>query len=882
MANRVMLTAAMIGCLLMTSCLETKVKMDKATPKLLVNGKLASPLVLYATMRSAPSEFTVSGDWKEYKLTFTSPGTDKGGVAIHVRSGLDKGDLWVDDVKFVCAPDGKNMLREGDFQEGQDAFEKEWRTYIKKDAGVEATVNVENGALHFDVKKPGNNIFHVHIYQTGHTVEQGKTYTISARMKASAPRKVDFLAVHQGEPWTQYAVQPPKAWHEIELAAGAGIHIHSFGVRMPWPKPGAAPNFSGVDRTMEKFVKHDPKGMLIPRIGMEAPAWWKQKNPDECMLYDTGERGYSSVASEKWRRDAAANLRRLVEYLEENYGDHVLGYHPTGQNTGEWFYKDSWKRKLCGFSPAMKKGFRKWLRRKYAGDIAALNRVWGARLKGFDAVDVPTKNERLEALAGSFRDPVKQRKVIDFTEYMQVAMVEPLEMFARAIKEASNRRKCVVFFYGYLFEFGPLWAGAPYSGHYGLRRMLNCPDVDILCSPISYGDRGLGGIGAFMSPVDSVQIHGKLWLNEDDTRTHLSPANTHKSDPAWHGRVGKPEQTWWVHQRNFAHIFVRRAATWWMDLPGLGWLDSKNLWDDIAKLRHIYDEGLDRGTQYKTEVAVIIDEKSAFYLKPSPSITRELISRIRMDLYRMGVPFGMYLLDDLVAGDVPDAKLYIFLNAFHMAKDRREAVRRIVQHDGKTALWFYAPGIISENGLDLKNMEALTGIRFMRLPTSLVPDATIAASGDGIGKNLKAGEVFGPQDKNQIETVFAAIEPQKNMAVIARYHAAKNAAALVVKRHGDWTSVFCGPTRLPAKIFRAIARDAGAHVWADSDDVLATNGRFLSIQASEAGKKTIFLPGRCTVIDAITTEPIAKDVTRFDLDLQKGETKMFFIEGGRN
>ena len=858
---------ALLACLQMVSCLETEVDVEKGTPKLLVNGKLTPPLVFYGTRRSMPSGFTVSGDWKEYELTFVSPETDKGGVAIHVRSGVDKGDLWVDDVKLVRQADGRNLIREGDFEKGQKAFEEQWQTFIKVQEGIQARVGVEKGVLRFQVKRPGSNMYHVHIYQPGLTLEKGQRYTISARMKASSPRKADFLAVHQGSPWTQYAVRPAKAWHEIELAAQAGVHIHSTGLRMPWPKPGEEASFAGVDKMMDEFLRHDPKGLLIPRIGMEPPAWWKSRNPDECMLYDTGERGWSCVASEPWRRAAAANLRRLIQYMEKHYGDHVLGYHPAGQNSAEWFYKDSWKRKLCGFSPAMKKGFRKWLRGRYS-TIAALNKAWQTKLKDFDAVDVPTKEERLASLRGSFRDPVKQRKALDFTEYMQVAMAEPVELLARVIKEETQRKKCAVFFYGYLFEFGPLWDGAPASGHYALRRILDCPDIDILCSPISYGDRGLGGIGAFMVPVDSIQLHGKLWLNEDDTRTHLS------SPDAGYGRVGEPQHTRWVHQRNFAQIFSRRAAIWWMDLPGLGWLDSKAVWDDLAKLRRIYDVNLAAGRRYGSDVAVIIDEKSAFYLNPSPEVTGELISLIRRDFYRMGMPVGIYLLDDLAAGLVPKAKLYIFLNAFHMSQDRRQAVHRIVRRPGKTSLWFYAPGYVSDNGLGVKNMEKLTGIAFRQLPSSIVPNVALAKP----VADMKAGEVFGPRGKHKVQSVFAAAEPQRDMTVLGRYPGAKNAPALVVKHGKGWTSVFCGSTRLPPGILRHIARDAGAHVWVDSDDVVIGNGRFLAVQASSAGKKTVFLPGKRGVSDAITMQPFAEDVDRFSIDMQLGETRMFFIE----
>ena len=48
------------------------------------------------------------------------------------------------------------------------------------------------------------------------------------------------------------------------------------------------------------------------------------------------------VASPAYRRDAAERLAALVAHLEAKFGDRVAGYHPVGQNTGEWFYQDTW------------------------------------------------------------------------------------------------------------------------------------------------------------------------------------------------------------------------------------------------------------------------------------------------------------------------------------------------------------------------------------------------------------------------------------------------------------------------------------------------------------------------------------------------------------
>ncbi|NQT20218.1 MAG: hypothetical protein HQ592_10980 [Planctomycetes bacterium] len=43
------------------------------------------------------------------------------------------------------------------------------------------------------------------------------------------------------------------------------------------------------------------------------------------------------VASPEYPRDAAERLAALVSHLEEKFGGSMAGYHPCGQNAGEWF-----------------------------------------------------------------------------------------------------------------------------------------------------------------------------------------------------------------------------------------------------------------------------------------------------------------------------------------------------------------------------------------------------------------------------------------------------------------------------------------------------------------------------------------------------------------
>ena len=245
------------------------------------------------------------------------------------------------------------------------------------------------------------------------------------------------------------------------------------------------------------------------------------------------------------------HLRALVRHCEKEFGDHILGYHPCGQHTGEWFYERSWEERLSDFSPAMNMGFRKWLQMRY-GTVAALREAWNNPEVTFDTASVPSAEQQRHATLGFFRDPVAERFVSDYFLYKQIAMEEPLEMMARVIKEETKRTKLTCFFYGYIFDMHGIPMGPQTSGHLAMSRMLQCPDVDILCSPISYLDRELGGAGCFMSAVDSV----RPW----ETLLTKTIRGTHRPRKIGLGRVIHPRAP--VHQQPSQICFAPTCTVW--------------------------------------------------------------------------------------------------------------------------------------------------------------------------------------------------------------------------------------------------------------------------------------------------------------------------------
>ena len=76
------------------------------------------------------------------------------------------------------------------------------------------------------------------------------------------------------------------------------------------------------------------------------------------------------VASPEYRRDAAERLAALVDHLEEKFGPHVAGYHPCGQNTGEWFYQETWGHGAQRLRPGRPAAWREWLKRALCDDAA--------------------------------------------------------------------------------------------------------------------------------------------------------------------------------------------------------------------------------------------------------------------------------------------------------------------------------------------------------------------------------------------------------------------------------------------------------------------------------------------------------------------------------
>ena len=393
----------------------------------------------------------------------------------------------------------------------------------------------------------------------------------------------------------------------------------------------------------------------------------------------------------------------------------MAGYHPTGQNTAEWFYMDSWGDLYHGNAAVPTAAFRDWLSKKYSTD-EALQKAWGRTDIRLATVETPAPQRRRDAgNNGILLDPKTDQDIIDHNFSLQDFMVDGMLDMAKVVREKTRGKKLSVLFYGYLFEFHALNRGPAASGHYALRRVLDSPDVDILCSPISYFDRQLGGSAPAMTAAESVMLAGKLWLYEDDTSTHISAGNAP-------GSIERAKNSWESNQmllRNVGEEACRNFAGWWMDLGSAGWFDDPTMWAEMNKLEAIDLPLLKNPIPFRPEIAAVIDEASAMYVAHNGNkVGRPLIYEGRAPLARCGAPFGQYLLDDVLAGKVEHAKVFVLLNTWTLTPEQRKTL--LDKTSGKTRIWCFPEGTESAMG-DIPEDDIVC--RLPRLTPKLVRDA---------------------------------------------------------------------------------------------------------------------------------------------------------------
>lgn len=649
---------------------------------------------------------------------------------------------------------------------------------------------------------------------------------------------------------------------EVQRAAKAGVHLHSTLIELPCPLLPEDSVYEMVDHRLQTLLEADPQGYVMPRIVFVPARGWRSQYPNDVIQYADGSTGDPSIASMRFWQEAENALAALIDHIRRTaYGDRVFGYH---LERGEWFHPAD-----RGYDRSFvnREAFREWLRAKYKKSVVALRAAWFDGNVQFHTAEIPMLPTIVRPEMAFF-EARKERRYIDFLEFTSDITAERLISLAKAVKEATENRALVSVCYGYTLEFCHT-----YSGHLALDRLLASPAIDLIAGPPSYRDRQAGGAGSYPAPVDSMALHGKLWLSEDDTKTFLAPDSGEPDD--YNPRVDTRTATEQVHLRAMGNAMAHQCALAFMDLWGEGWLDSEEIWSRIGAFTARYRDFMKLRRATSPEVIALIDERSLLHVQKGEGFLRRLLHGQRDILLRCGASVGIYLQSDLTHRNFPtDAKLYLFLTPYRLTTDQRAAIREKLQSDGKTLVWVYAVGTCDERGHSEESANDLIGMALQLQSWNCEVGSRFVNLRHPIAERLQNKELG---VRERLNPSFYVDEDEPGTVVLAEY-LQTGLPSVAVREMSGWRSVFCGEPTLSADLLRGLCRYAGVHLYTDNaeDYLFASNG-WVTLHTTGDGQRILRFPPHEAVYDLSGGKLLGEEIREYRAFMRGRSTHSFFV-----
>ena len=658
--------------------------------------------------------------------------------------------------------------------------------------------------------------------------------------------------------------------HNLCNFCEAGIRLFQLDIFLEqlWTGPDEF-SLELAQRQIRGALEACPQAAVVFRFHLNPPKWWLDQNPSEQVAYEPGTPAEPfeplrlsrivqddsrlpvrvSLASEKWRKDASEMLARFCqEFSKTPEGKALIGIQAACGVYGEW-HQWGFIEHEADFSPPMQAFYKKWLKEKYGTD-AALQKAWGAASVQFETASVPTPEERKQQAGETlFKDPVLQRKTIDYYECQHELVADDILFFCKTAKENWPRPILTGAFYGYYFSmFNRQAAG----GHLALQKVLNSPWIDYLSGPqVYYPDDGYdpGEPYRSRSLVHSVQLHGKLWLDEYDQQPRRTFPILNGRDNTEQYRKNMQENIAAL-RRNVLSSLTRGAGLWFYDFgPGGMNLHKKNehdiqsgtsgYWDhpeylkEIKALKKLADDQLHQPWQPASDVLLVYDTEVFYHLKSTRQdtcpITHQVVDWLPLSLYYAGVAFDAIHLVDLGLVDFSHYKAVIFANTWLLNEQDRKVIREKVSKGGRHLFWMYAPGFTDGQSLQPEAVSEVTGFQLERIfyekPPAVRPIPQV---------------FYLPE-----QTAWKSLDPlfairDNEAAVAGRFIHDPSASAFGKKKFPTHTSWFLAIPPTDGLWWRYFFQQAGVHSYTTEGVVYAGNG-LLVLHTKSGGKQQVVL-----------------------------------------
>lgn len=836
------------------------VKTINGVPQIFEDDTPIRPRMFYG--RHGSTSEKIGAKWKTCTFEFTAP-FDCAPCAIHFRFRKDNIKIKIAEIKVENLSTNKT---EKSLNTAADTPDPDMTFWCEGMRSPTLPLEIKNaktkkGTTYLSVNKQPDAKHPMggfHLLYTNLSVKKGNTYRVKIKMKTDSETFTNIGFRKQFGDYRLFGgLGHNSLTYQTKLAAQAGVDFVTFPIKPPFTEDGQTPDFTEIALTYNEILEANPKAKLIPRVKLAAPESWTKKHPTELMRYENGKTDpfNASISSPAYRAACLRALEQLIDFSEKHYAANMAGYHYTGGNTNEWFYPNTWLPLLSGYDTSTLKAWRDWLKRKYKTD-SALQRAWNAPSAAIDTAQVPSAQRRRQA--GALVDPKTEADIFDFNLFLQDEMSDIVLMLADKVRSRVPDRLCVVF-YGYGFEFSSVGNSPAVSGHYALGKILKSKSIDIICGPISYFDRQFGGGKTTMGATETITRSGKIWLDEDDTSTHLASKNG--TYAGLDKSIDTAEKSVKILRRNLAQEFVRNNASWLMDLGGGGWFAAPELWQPLKTLAPLEAAYIKAPSPYEPPVALIYDEPSLCLIGGNSISSKTSLKSLRFarrELNRASVPFGHYLLSDIIKNP-PKSKINVFAGVYALTAADRAALKK--QTADTVNIWVWQPAYVD---LDKREFSAeatrfLTGFDVRPAPAATraiatpTPDGVRTRLPDKIGSGIQIPLLI-PETKRG-DTILATFED--------------GSPAIVVRGN----NIFCSLPDIPNRLVRYAARRANVHTYCWLPAAVYRNGEYLALTATVDGLHKIDLGGTYKVSEVFDGTSFGTTDT-LQLDLKHGDAKL--------
>jgi len=713
----------------------------------------------------------------------------------------------------------------------------------------------------------------------------------------------------------------------------AGIRLFYVKANTNWLQPGN--QGKGVPSGVEDAVKEIrfvldavPDAWIMLRLTVSPPRDWVNAHPEEQVTYSDGSHrkvictsvsrkepidGMYSLCSEAWRKEGDKAIEDFFQELAKHPEcNRVIGAFLCSGGSSEWYYPDYLATSdgaYGDFSEPFRKEYERYLRGKYR-TVEELRRVWRQPDATFERPTIPKLAERghigdadekikkalqnwenadrelncqidlharSEVNVGVFLNVNGHAHVADFWAAWHEGTARTIIHFAKTLKRIRPNL-LVGAFYGSMGQT-TLYDGGTATG---TLTILDSGVVDFLAAPGTYNNREPGGIVAQREMQDSFRIRNMIFIAEDDSRTHLCKPWMQRDAMALYTVKDSIDTL----KRDFARDICEDIHSWWFDM-GCGWYDDPDILALFTRQQEIAAEAYELDRTKKNEIALVYDTESIHHVS-APTSALAVDYWRTSDLGRIGAPVDYYFHNDLADPRMPDYKLYVMVNTYHLADAERDAVYAKARKNGATVLWMYAAGFFNLDAtkvMDPANVSKTIGMNVGFYDRTLFPHFRVDPASHPMLAGASPTRRYGLIDRDVHSSVWLGnlwisgyLNPgfyvdDPKATVLGRYCSDGKPALAMIGTNGV-KSVYCATAVMRSDLLASIAHYAGCHIYT-GDDVLYANENYVVIHASTDGRKTIRFKKKCSPYEVYEKRYYGHDVNAIKIDMRLGDTRMW-------